>query len=128
MGKAFLVATTITPSSAIAAADARLGGFDDLQTDQLDLGAAILQHLLSRGQHLILHKDITSTESSSYFITMCLSLQVSWDWEHIRKQHTERIQLWIHKLQKMRKSTVTAVHVQLISLQGKTCAKEESLK
>lgn len=43
----------------IAAATASLGDFDNLQSDQLDLGAAILQHLLGCGQHLILDNNTT---------------------------------------------------------------------
>lgn len=67
MCKAVLVATTITASSPTAAS---LGDFDNLQSDQLNLGAAILQHLLSCGQHLILDNDITSGDNKPYFITM----------------------------------------------------------
>lgn len=61
--KAVLTATAIAANistSAAAAAAAGLGDFDNLQPNQLDLGAAVLQHLLSRGQHLILDNDITS--------------------------------------------------------------------
>lgn len=42
-----VVAAIITNNA--AAATASLGDFDNLQSDQLDLGAAILQHLLSCG-------------------------------------------------------------------------------
>lgn len=65
---AVMVAATITANTATAAAS--LGDFDNLQSDQLDLGAAILQHLLSCGQHLILDNDITSRENKPHFITM----------------------------------------------------------
>lgn len=59
--KTVLTATAIAANiSTSAAAAASLGDFDNLQPDQLDLGAAVLQHLLSRGQHLILDNDITS--------------------------------------------------------------------
>lgn len=60
--KAVLTATALAAniSTSAAAAAASLGDFDNLQPDQLDLGAAVLQHLLSRGQHLILDNDITS--------------------------------------------------------------------
>lgn len=59
--KAVLTATAIAANiSTSSAAAASLGDFDNLQPDQLDLGAAVLQHLLSRGQHLILDNDITS--------------------------------------------------------------------
>lgn len=63
--------TTTTTTSAAAAAS--LGDFDNLQSDQLDLGAAILQHLLSCGQHLILDNDITSGDKTPHFITFFLS-------------------------------------------------------
>lgn len=43
-----------------ASSAAGLGRFDNLQPDQLNLGATVLQHLLSRGQHLILDNDNTS--------------------------------------------------------------------
>lgn len=52
-----VVVGSIMVSSAPAAG---LGHFDNLQSDQLDLGATVLQHLLSRGQHLILDNDNTS--------------------------------------------------------------------
>lgn len=82
MCKAVLVATTITASSAsaAAAATASLGDFDNLQPDQLNLGAAILQHLLSCGQHLILDNEITSRDNKPHASSPCFSpLQVSWD-------------------------------------------------
>lgn len=69
MCRAVMVAATITANTA-ATATARLGDFDNLQSDQLDLGAAILQHLLSCGQHLILDNDITSRQNKPHFITM----------------------------------------------------------
>lgn len=61
MREAVLVVSAVALGDAVAVAGASLGDFDNLQTDQLDLGAAVLQHLLSGGQHLILDKD-TSTE------------------------------------------------------------------
>lgn len=48
-GAVMVVAAIITNNAAAAAAS--LGDFDNLQSDQLDLGAAILQNLLSCGQH-----------------------------------------------------------------------------
>lgn len=66
MCEAVLVATNVVLEIAVAVAAASLGDFDNLQADQLDLGAAVLQHLLSGGQHLILHDD-TSTNHNSYF-------------------------------------------------------------
>lgn len=65
-----MVAATIIVNTAAATAAASLGDFDNLQSDQLDLGAAILQHLLSCGQHLILDNDITSRDNKPHFITM----------------------------------------------------------
>ncbi len=74
MRGAFLVASTIMANNAAAAAAAAsLGDFDNLQSDQLDLGAAILQHLLSCGQHLILDNDITSRDNKPLFITLLFS-------------------------------------------------------
>lgn len=66
MCEAVLVAANIVLDIAVAVAAASLGDFDNLQTDQLDLGAAVLQHLLSGGQHLILHNN-TSTNHNYYF-------------------------------------------------------------
>lgn len=57
MCEALLVAAAIVLGNAAAVAAASLGDFDNLQADQLDLGAAVLQHLLSGGQHLILDDD-----------------------------------------------------------------------
>lgn len=51
-----MVSIILSTSSAAAG----LGHFDNLQSDQLNLGATILQHLLSCGQHLILDNDDTS--------------------------------------------------------------------
>lgn len=65
MCEAVLVATNMILDIAVAVAAASLGDFDNLQADQLDLGAAVLQHLLSGGQHLILHNN-TSTNHNSY--------------------------------------------------------------
>lgn len=54
-----IAADTSTFSSFAATTTASLGDFDNLQPYQLNLGAAVLQHLLSCGQHLILDNDIT---------------------------------------------------------------------
>ena len=80
MSGAVLV-TAIISAAAAAAAATSLGDFDNLQSDQLDLGAAVLQHLLSCGQHLILDNDITSRDNKPHFITALFSppRQVSWD-------------------------------------------------
>lgn len=88
MSGAVLVTATIS-SAAAAAAATSLGDFDNLQSDQLDLGAAILQHLLSCGQHLILDNDITSRDNKPHFITCCFFLTAQLGWEHVHKQHTE---------------------------------------
>lgn len=48
---AAIITNNAATTAATAAAAASLGDFDNLQSDQLDLGAAILQHLLSCGQH-----------------------------------------------------------------------------
>lgn len=68
MSGAVRVSTTINTTAAAAAA-ASLGDFDNLQSDQLNLRAAILKHLLSRGQHLILDNNITSRDNKPHFIT-----------------------------------------------------------
>lgn len=80
-GAVMVVAIIPTNTAAAAAAAASLGDFDNLQSDQLDLGAAILQHLLSCGQHLILDNDITSRDNKPHFITALshFSWQVSRD-------------------------------------------------
>lgn len=83
-----MVAAIITANTA-AAATASLGDFDNLQSDQLDLGAAILQHLLSCGQHLILDNDITSRDNKPHFITTLFPLSGQLGRQHIRKQHTD---------------------------------------
>ena len=67
MSGAVMVPKTITTDAATAAAS--LGDFDNLQSDQLDLGAAILQHLLSCGQHLILDNNITLRDKKPHFNT-----------------------------------------------------------
>lgn len=90
MWDAVLAATDVVLHTAAAAvAAASLGDFDNLQTDQLDLGAAVLQHLLSAGQHLVLHND-TSTNRNSYFFGELFFCQISWDGDTHTHIHTLR--------------------------------------
>lgn len=79
MCEADVVATNIALDIAVAVAAASLGDFDNLQADQLDLGAAVLQHLLSSGQHLILHNDTSTNHNSYFFAQLFLPDQLGWE-------------------------------------------------
>lgn len=94
MCEAVLIAIAADTStfSALAAAAASLGDFNNLQPYQLNLGAAVLQHLLSCGQHLILDNDITIGETPrAHFINnyACVFIADSTQEERICKQHTD---------------------------------------
>lgn len=56
--------STFSAFAPAAAAAASLGDFDNLQPYQLNLGAAVLQHLLSCGQHLLILDDNTTQHNN----------------------------------------------------------------
>lgn len=116
------VVTAIAPAAAPS-----LGDFDNLQSDQLDLGAAILQHLLSCGQHLILDKDRhhIKTTSTLHHCSCIFSLfplnQCAGIGAHSQTTHSYQ-----NKWQDMRKSTATVLsctHTHSISDKNK-CQKK----
>lgn len=106
MCEAVLVATNMVLDIAVAVAAASLGDFDNLQADQLDLGAAVLQHLLSGGQHLILHND-TSTNHNSYFFAQLFARSVEMGACFYTHTHTKRSNL--NNLKRGSKSTLLTV-------------------
>lgn len=54
---------------AVAITNTSLGDFDNLHSNQLNLGAAVLQHLLSCGQHLpILDSDTSQRQRAPRYL------------------------------------------------------------
>lgn len=94
-----IAADTSTFSSFAATTTASLGDFDNLQPYQLNLGAAVLQHLLSCGQHLILDNDITIGRDAKcpfHQSPRVFFIAHSAQEEHICKQHTDWLQPLIY--------------------------------
>lgn len=134
MSGAVLVTATISATAAAAATS--LGDFDNLQSDQLDLGAAILQHLLSCGQHLILDNDITSRDNKLHFITALLFFsphRSAGMGAHSQTTHWLNAVIVYHhnKWQNMKKSPATVLgymQTQLISLLDKNkCQRKDGI-
>lgn len=114
-----ITADTSTFSSFAATTTASLGDFDNLQPYQLNLGAAVLQHLLSCGQHLILDNDITiGREAKCPFhqSPRVFFIAHSTQEEHICKQHTDLTAATHLSQQQLAKGAVTALLVHLLSI------------
>lgn len=110
-----------TAANTAAAAAASLGDFDNLQSDQLDLGAAILQHLLSCGQHLILDNDITSRDNKRHFITTAATTLFS-----PLTDQLSTAMIYQNKWHNMRESPETAHTHKSFPYWTKTSGKEET--